>query len=1476
MTTRAAGYRLPRPATRLGFEIAIICALVLEADAVEALFDFHWDEHDPPFDKAPGDPNAYSTGAIGRHNVVLAHMPGMGSTNAAVVASNCRISFPNIKLALVVGVCGVIPFGPGGEEIILGDVVISDGVILYDLGHQLPDRFVRKDTLLDSLGRPNLEIRALLAKLKTLRGRKQLGTSIATYLGALQDELLLAADYPGAIYDRLFEATYRHVGDTESCEQAGCDGNLLLRRRLQAGRAEHQPAIHFGLMASGNLVMKSGEDRDAIAAREGVIAFEMEGAGVWDTFPCVVIKGACDYADSHKSKSWQRYAAATAAACTKAFLSHWMPSPPADSQQASAGSRLPVRNRFFSGRDAEIVQLEDYFTPSPSRHGTKVVVLEGMGGIGKTQLALEYGHRRYQSGQKVYWISAMSASTLKEEFLDAGKNAFPHLSALTIDIVRRTFEGTSNWLMIIDNADDRGIDISQYIPEATFGQVIVTSRDLELCRHLQGQSFPVLLPSIDEARLLWELRFSPPHSPPDTRTLKDDYPDCVDWLLSTVENLPLAITLAAAYLAKHTDIGIAEYLECYASQQASPELLRFGHHFSPASVMSTFEVSFNRLLSEDPRAAALLQILGFLHPHGVAEHIVASAFVNMPQRFGRFDVAIAPPDFLLEQLSLNKAETPEASRIRSVQYRQAVANLKSISLLTQDDDSNILLAGPRFRRLRLHPVIHQWIRARLNAEKREHANPLICASLVLLHYLPLTLATGERLLEEHLRTHAADAYSHILVLSDDIQAFNGELSDVPIETTCLLAIANLATHRARLDARQKAGERGYSEDGEGAKLSTSLSIAVSSVTPSMLPIASLLERMSLLSSLVPATYEEWKKPASSATLTEMIREISIAATLTTGEDSLARAPHVLAVLSFLAYAIGAIHFVLPAGIVPEDWQSQLLAKVKRLCLARSDICGQYLTTLMDTALSFNMLQRGLEAGTNRSGFIFDKESAEVVYQTLQIHLKLMADLVAVWVPGDIIVLDIVGYSSQASGNEVFPKTSFKIHDSFRDFVKSYFNLFLHSLMIRNDIDDLRKALMVLLQRCPALLFQHDKVVKLLNRISPTLTCADVDGQLLARAMIIMGDPAMIKLGRCSPGIPSPLFGWVTAAVNLTYIQYQKGEYVAASLLGYGVLQAFRFLSPSDVEKSSNFVDVIRSVANTVEHSLRRLGHYVEEDEILIRVAERTVLCSSQVRTATRELMETEKTEKHVWGILSGEDNSSSEANDTWLFLTSSDEQLEKIAGRRFKKPEMDNLWGAESDLYCKQCGQCAADFALFMPPLFEDPAAVRYPVNTGSDGPQQLSTTRFTGPCVSNLVETGLGQPAQPYRGGTWSRGFSMRRSVERFCSSRKRVRVMADENTAEETRDPSTRFGEFVHQNVWSGSRGGRGGGFSGSRGTGRRAFPRVSFLDNLNYAVTFVDPPAWNNRDEDTSGGSDDWELADGNESGSGGSESGYELGG
>jgi nucleoside phosphorylase len=348
----------PSPRDPRAFEIAIICALPLEANAVIALFDTHWEgeeeeEEEERYGKSQGDPNAYTTGAIDKHNVVVAHMPGMGKVAASGVAAGLRIRFPNIKLALVVGICGGVPYGPHlQQEIYLGDVVISQSLIQYDFGKQYPKVFERKDTLEDSLGRLPLEIRSILAKLETDYHRGRMQDSTRRFLEELQRKLKHAT-YPGAESDRLFESSYLHQHrDPEicgicrgedgtricadavemTCSDLGCEGHGLFRRERRKEGQERMKAetsepfslsIHIGKMGSGDSVMKSGMHRDEIARKHDVIAFEMEGAGVRDYFPCLVIKGVCDYADSHKNKQWQNYAAAAAAACTRAFLKGW-------------------------------------------------------------------------------------------------------------------------------------------------------------------------------------------------------------------------------------------------------------------------------------------------------------------------------------------------------------------------------------------------------------------------------------------------------------------------------------------------------------------------------------------------------------------------------------------------------------------------------------------------------------------------------------------------------------------------------------------------------------------------------------------------------------------------------------------------------------------------------------------------------------------------------------------------------------------------------------------------------------------------------------------------------------------------------------------------------------------------------------------------------------------------------------------------
>lgn len=324
----------PPPRDRNGFTTAIICALEVESDAVERLFDHFWDKNGDRYGKAQSDDNSYRTGVIGNHNVVLAYMTGMGKAEAAKVATSCRWSFPRIRLALVVGVCGGVPGSTDGG-MFLGDIIISDDIVPYDFGKRYPGTFQRRDTKSRSSG--DNEVQAFLRKLRSPQGRENLLDRTDHHLVDLRAR---TGDYflPPRRSDQLFEPKYHHkhhessncikCGDNKPCEEAQkatckeleCDRKkMVIRSRSSQGKFN----IHFGRIASGDTVMKSGKDRDRIAQKEEVIAFEMEGAGIDGIMPFFVIKGVCDYADSHKNKLWQKYSAGAAASCMKSLLEQW-------------------------------------------------------------------------------------------------------------------------------------------------------------------------------------------------------------------------------------------------------------------------------------------------------------------------------------------------------------------------------------------------------------------------------------------------------------------------------------------------------------------------------------------------------------------------------------------------------------------------------------------------------------------------------------------------------------------------------------------------------------------------------------------------------------------------------------------------------------------------------------------------------------------------------------------------------------------------------------------------------------------------------------------------------------------------------------------------------------------------------------------------------------------------------------------------
>lgn len=294
------------------YQIGIVCALHLELMAVRMLFD-ETHEKVPIFD---GDPNYYALGSIEGHNIVAVCLPhGQYGTNvAADVTSNMKRSFPTLKFCLLVGIGAGVPSLK--NDIRLGDVVIStpkggySGVLPYDMVKSC-DSGVSE--LNGYLCPPPSHLMCAISELESDPSLSS--TPLQKFLQQIE-ECKEQYKHPGIIHDKLFNSQYVHKDGHDTCDQ--CDSHQEIKR---PPRLSTHPKLHYGLIASGNQVMRSAQIRDRLSREHNVLCFEMEGAGIMNSFPCLIIRGICDYADSHKNKQWQNYAAAVAAAYAKLLLS---------------------------------------------------------------------------------------------------------------------------------------------------------------------------------------------------------------------------------------------------------------------------------------------------------------------------------------------------------------------------------------------------------------------------------------------------------------------------------------------------------------------------------------------------------------------------------------------------------------------------------------------------------------------------------------------------------------------------------------------------------------------------------------------------------------------------------------------------------------------------------------------------------------------------------------------------------------------------------------------------------------------------------------------------------------------------------------------------------------------------------------------------------------------------------------------------
>jgi hypothetical protein len=188
----------------------------------------------------------------------------------------------------------------------------TGGVVAYDMGKLLADGSFQDISILNP---PPQALRSAVAALVAEHHQRE--NLVPSYINAMLAKYPLMKkgfSRPKQSTDRLFKVDYEHANG-RTCD--GCDTKKEVEREP---RYDESPVIHYGTIATGDSVIMHAPTREGLKQRYNAICLDMEAAGLTNNFPCIVIRGISNYADSHKNKHWDKYAAAVAAGYAKELL----------------------------------------------------------------------------------------------------------------------------------------------------------------------------------------------------------------------------------------------------------------------------------------------------------------------------------------------------------------------------------------------------------------------------------------------------------------------------------------------------------------------------------------------------------------------------------------------------------------------------------------------------------------------------------------------------------------------------------------------------------------------------------------------------------------------------------------------------------------------------------------------------------------------------------------------------------------------------------------------------------------------------------------------------------------------------------------------------------------------------------------------------------------------------------------------------
>ncbi len=334
------------------------------------------------------------------------------------------------------------------------------------------------------------------------------------------------------------------------------------------------------------------------------------------------------------------------------------------------------RNPFFTGREEILVHLYTVLRSSKAVALTQAQAISGLGGIGKTQIAVEYAYRYRDHYQAVFWVTASTRDVLSADFVMlAALLGLPEQHEQDQDIVlravKRWLTTHTHWLLILDNVDNPEM-IVDFLPMHSSGDVLLTTRLQAL--GAVAQSIEVEKMGLDEG-VMFLLRRTKVIAPGTSldQTMKEDLAQATE-IVVALDGLPLALDQAGAYI-EETRCGLPQYLNLYGTRRKEL-LLRRGRFplDHPDSVAATWSLSFQQVEQESLAAADLLRLLAFLDPEAIPEEIITLGAAELGSALGIVASDPLKLDKIIELLlrySLIR-RTPEAKSLSIHRLVQAV------------------------------------------------------------------------------------------------------------------------------------------------------------------------------------------------------------------------------------------------------------------------------------------------------------------------------------------------------------------------------------------------------------------------------------------------------------------------------------------------------------------------------------------------------------------------------------------------------------------------------------------------------------------------------------------------------------------------------------------------------------------------------------------------------------------------------------